>query len=92
MDEFELWLAILIFCMAGVADVIWTLYIRRTSQGKAFSAASLSFLIFLSGGFVVREYVKNIFYLGFAALGAFIGTWITIKYEIRKRKKEKVSS
>ena len=78
------WLeVILIFLATAVSDVLWVFYIRRTSKGKAISAAAFSSFIVLLGGLVVLAYVDNMWYLIPAALGAFAGTIISIKLDIK---------
>lgn len=75
--------AILIFFATAASDVLWVFYIRRTSKGKAISAAAFSAMIVLLGGLVVLAYVDNRWYLIPAALGAFVGTIISIKLDIK---------
>lgn len=77
--------AILIFFATAASDVLWVFYIRRTSKGKAISAAVFSAMIVLLGGIVVLAYVDNKWYLIPAALGAFAGTIITIKFDIKNK-------
>jgi branched-subunit amino acid ABC-type transport system permease component len=86
MVNFNFIEAILIFLATAVSDILWVFYIRRTSEGKAVSAASFSASIVLLGGLVVLAYVGNMWYLIPAALGAFVGTIITIKFDIREKK------
>lgn len=77
---------ILIFLATTVSDILWVFYIRRTGEGKAIAAATFSALIVLLGGLVVLAYVGNTWYLIPAALGAFVGTLITIKFDLRNKK------
>ncbi len=81
------WLeVILIFLATAASDVLWVFYIRRTSEGKAVSAAIFSAFIILLGGLVILAYVNNQWYLIPAAFGAFVGTLITIKFDFKKYK------
>jgi|GEM_PF-491851 hypothetical protein len=77
---------VLVFLATLVSDILWALYIRRASSGHAFSAATFSLLIVLLGGFAVTEYVDNAAYLIPAALGAFIGTIITVRWDVKDSK------
>ncbi len=86
MARFDWFRAFLIFLATSLSDILWVFYIRRTSEGKAFSAGLFSALIVVIGAFVIVSYVDNKFYLIPAALGAFIGTIITIKFDIGKKK------
>lgn len=81
--------AILIFLATAVSDILWVFYIRRTGEGKAAAAATFSSLIVLLGGLVILAYVNNQWYLIPAAFGAFVGTLITIKFDLKNNKKYK---
>ena len=81
------WLeAILIFLATSCSDILWVFYIRRTGEGKAVAAAVFSAMIVILGGLVILAYVGNSWYLIPAALGAFIGTTLTIKFDLRNKK------
>jgi len=86
MGNFDWFRAVLIFLATAFSDILWVLYIRRTSEGKAIAAAIFSSLIVLLGGFVILTYIGNKWYLVPAALGAFVGTVITIKFDLRNKK------
>lgn len=86
MANFNWFEAILIFLATTFSDILWVFYIRRTSEGKAVAAALFSASIVLLGGLVVLAYVGNMWYLIPAALGAFVGTIITVKFDIRDKK------
>lgn len=76
--------ALIVFICTGVADLLWTVYIRRTTDGKAVPAATYSALIILLGAIVVTTYVENSFYLAPAVTGAFLGTLLTIRLDKKK--------
>jgi hypothetical protein len=78
--------AVLIFLATAASDILWVFYIRRTSEGKAVAAAAFSASIVIIGGLVVLAYVDNMWYLIPAAFGAFVGTIITIKFDIKIKK------
>ncbi|MFA5871019.1 MAG: hypothetical protein WC842_04020 [Candidatus Paceibacterota bacterium] len=75
----------LVFIATVLSDALWALYIRKTNLGKALSASSLSAVIVLTAGVVAIEYVNNNWYLVPAALGAFVGTYFTIRFDNRKK-------
>jgi len=83
--EVSLIKSVLVFLATVLSDTLWAMYIRRTNLGKALSASSLSAVIVLTAGVVAIEYVNNNWYLIPAALGAFVGTYITIKFDNRKK-------
>ncbi len=89
MQYFDWWKAILIFLATGVSDILWVLYIRRTGEGKAISAALFSTSIVVLGAFVILTYIGNNLYLIPAAIGAFLGTVVTIKFDLKNKIRNK---
>jgi uncharacterized protein YneF (UPF0154 family) len=82
-----IWYFILVFVATIIADILWTYYIRRVSQGKAFQSALYASLVYANTVFVTIMYTENR-WLGIAVvLGAFIGTYIAVKIDTRKGKK-----
>jgi hypothetical protein len=73
-----------VFFGAFLVDILWTLGIRRTSQGKALSSALLSSTLLVINGLVVLSYVNNAWYLLAGALGAFTGNYLTVKMDTRR--------
>jgi len=84
--------SLMVFGATVLSDMLWAFYIRRTNEGKVFWAALFSAIIILSGGLVVVAYVDNNWYLIPAAVGAFVGTVISIVVDkwrnARKAEKE----
>ena len=77
--KLDLFKFLLVFIATGVGDMFWTFYIRRTSEGKALQASLFSAAIMIAGGIVIITYVENKWYLIPATLGAFVGTYFTVK-------------
>ena len=74
---------IVIFVGAIILDIVFTLYVRRSAEGRALQAALYATLIALSTGLVTLGYVKHgLIGVTMFALGSFIGTYITIKGDI----------
>jgi len=69
----------------ALADVCWTLYFIDVEERKAHPAAFWSAMIILVTAFTVTNYVENKIYIIAAFIGAYIGTFGTIKW---KKKKE----
>lgn len=76
--------AVLVFFSTLAADLLWVVYIRRTTEGKALQSAVFSGLIVFLGAFAVAGYVENSWYLFPAVLGAFIGTLFTVTFDKKK--------
>ena len=68
-----------VFLAVALTDSLWTGWIRAASDGSALPAASYSALIVLVGAFVTCSYVKDRIYLIPAVLGAFVGTWLSVR-------------
>lgn len=77
---------LIVFLMMLATDILWTFYIRRTNEGRALQAATMSLFLMLIGGFVVVSYTENHWMLLPAAGGSFLGTYITVRWETRTKK------
>lgn len=66
-------------------DFVFGLYIRRVSEGSAFSASCWATLILLLNATVILSYTKAPINVIHAAFGAFVGTYLAIKVDQRKR-------
>jgi len=73
------------FMATLLSDVVFTLYLLRTAQGRALSAATYSALIYVISGVLVLIYVdKGLPAVVPVAAGAWVGTWLTIRWDRRK--------
>jgi len=80
-------LCLAIFLMTFLVDVFYVLWIRRSVEGKAMSAAFYSALLSFFGTLSFYSIIKiNSILFPIALLGYFLGTYYTIKYEIRTDK------
>ena len=79
--------ALFVLVATAGGDILWALYIRRTNEGAALSAALFSSLIILIGALVITTYIQNSWYLVPTVLGGFAGTFLTVKIDGRKNKK-----
>lgn len=77
---------IIVFLAMFAMDMVWTLYIRALAQGRAVKAASLSALVYSISALSFVEIVKDTYLLIPAALGAFLGTYYTLKWDIKHEK------
>jgi hypothetical protein len=82
---------IVVFLAVFLMDMVWTLYIRSLAQGKIIKAASLSALVYSISALSFVEIVKDTYLLIPATLGAFLGTYFTMKWDI-KHEKNKINS
>jgi len=77
---------IVVFLVVFVIDVIWTLYIRALAQNKIIFAAVLSALVYSLSVFSFVEITKDTYLLIPAAIGAFLGTYSTMRWDIKHEK------
>lgn len=76
---------ILVFCFMFLADVIWTYYFIYIEKRYPIRAATTGTLIYLLSSFVTIKWMENQSYLIPACLGAFLGTWYTVRKESNGR-------
>lgn len=76
-----LWLAkaVAVFLAVGGADVCWTKYMQHVATAEPFTAAMWSAGIVAIGSISVMAYVNDPLYLIPAALGAFVGTYFSVR-------------
>lgn len=72
---------LLVALAVALGDVCWTLYFIETGKKHAVLAGAWSSMIVLFSGFTVIQYAHDPHYLGAAAVGAFIGTWATVRFK-----------
>jgi peptidoglycan biosynthesis protein MviN/MurJ (putative lipid II flippase) len=75
---------ILVMLALILADICWTMYFTETANKNAVKAGIWSALIMLSGSYATVSFVNDKRFIVAAMLGAFIGTYATIKWIKRK--------
>lgn len=68
-----------------VVDLCWTMYFVETEKRNAVKAGLWSALIMLSGSYATVSFVEDKRLIIAAFIGAFIGTYSTIKW-VKRRK------
>ena len=76
----------------ALADVCWTLYFIDVEERRAHPAAFWSAMIILVTAFTVTNYVENKIYIAAAFLGAYCGTYVTIRWKLKKENEMKQKS
>ena len=84
--EFSIVTFLLIMLAMAFADVCWTLYFIDVEERKAHPAAFWSAMIILVTAFSVTNYVENKIYIAAALIGAYIGTYGTLKWKLHKER------
>jgi peptidoglycan biosynthesis protein MviN/MurJ (putative lipid II flippase) len=75
---------VLVMLALILADICWTMYFTETANKNAVKAGIWSALIMLSGSYATVSFVNDKRFIVAAMLGAFIGTYATIKWIKRK--------
>jgi hypothetical protein len=80
LDEYVWALAVAVFIAITVLDIVWALYIQAVADKHAIKAGILSMVLIAIGGFSTIAYVHNIWLILPELLGAFCGTYLTIRF------------
>lgn len=87
-----MWLSFLIvFLAAFVTDICWAFYVNKVKNGRALPSGVWAVFLFLTGSIATTAYVKDPLYLLPAAIGAFLGTVITVWYNSLEKNVEETS-
>jgi hypothetical protein len=79
MTTIEMITAILVFFSVALADYFWTRYIQCVDEQQASKSGLYAALIILVGAFATRSYVNDIWLIIPASLGAYVGTYLTVR-------------
>lgn len=80
MGEFNWWTALTVFVVYILFDILYALYVICVSRQQALAASLVSAVLYSLGAYGVMSYTHNMLYLIPLGLGAFIGTYIAVKY------------
>ena len=84
---------LLVFICVSITDMCWAIYIIKTAQKKAFLASAWGSGITLLSAFTVISYTHDHRLIIASVLGAFVGTYVTIKYgKLDGKEKEKTGT
>jgi len=80
MGDFSWWTALTVFVVYVFFDILYALYVICVSQQKALAASLVSSVLYSLGAYGVMSYTHNALYLIPLGLGAFVGTYIAVRY------------
>jgi hypothetical protein len=80
MDTFNWLTALTVFCVYVVFDVLYALYVLCVARQQAIRASAISSVMYSLGAFGIMTYLHNPLYLIAVGGGAFVGTYIAVKY------------
>lgn len=81
MSEFSWLTAALIFIVYTFIDILYTLYVIYVNERNALKAACTTSAIYVLIAFGVVNYSKNPWYVLPLASGAFLGTFVAVKFK-----------
>lgn len=80
MDTFSWTQAFIVFAVYVFFDILYALYVLCVSRRQAVAASAISSVLYSLGAYGVMSYLHNPLYLIPLACGAFLGTYIAVKY------------
>lgn len=72
-------LAVIVFLATFFTDIVWVKMVQATTEKQAFAAACYSVLLIGLSGLIFFVFISDPIYLIPEAIGAFLGTYITVK-------------
>lgn len=80
MSDFSWTTAVTVFVVYVFFDILYALYVLCVSRKQAVSASLISSVLYSLGAYGVMSYLHNPWYLIPLACGAFIGTYVAVRY------------
>lgn len=80
MENFSWATAATVFVVYVFFDILYALYVICVSRKQALAASAISSVLYSLGAYGVMNYLDNPWYLLPLACGAFIGTYIAVRY------------
>jgi NO-binding membrane sensor protein with MHYT domain len=78
MAHIDLWLALGVVVSTAATDAVYVMFNAAVSSRRRVSAASWSSIWYLLSAFAVISYTKNWVYVCFAAVGSWIGAYVSM--------------
>jgi hypothetical protein len=85
--EFNWLIAFGVFIASALLDAVFAVYIFAINKHQAHLAGVMSFITYALMAVGIVNYVQNKWYIVPTAFGAYLGTFLIVKYESRKKKK-----
>jgi uncharacterized protein YebE (UPF0316 family) len=80
VNDFSWTTAALVFVVYVFFDILYALYVLCVSRKQALSASLISSVLYSLGAYGVMNYLHNPWYIIPLAGGAFLGTYVAVKY------------
>ena len=86
LNGIHFWTAIAIFFGYFILDIASSWFIIALNKLQTGTTTILTFLLYIGSGAGIYQYTHHFFYLVFAALGASLGNYVLVVWEIRRQK------
>lgn len=80
-EDFSITTALIVFVTYIVIDILYASYVLAVGRNQPVRAAALSSVIYGLLAYGILTYSENTLYLVPLALGAFIGTYVTVRWK-----------
>jgi hypothetical protein len=80
MQSVDRWLALGVLLSTAATDAVYVLFNAAVSSRRRVSAATWSSVWYLLSAFAVISYTKNWVYVCFAAVGSWIGAYLSMTW------------
>ena len=90
--EIKILVWIILFIVYFAFDILYTRYIMSVTKLKAIQAANISVIMYGLTALGTIQYVENLLNIIPIVIGSWVGTYVIIRYEIRKKKKNEISN
>lgn len=74
------WIALGVVAATALTDAVCVMYTASVAHRRDLAAANWGSLTYLLSAFAVISFTTHWFYVVFAALGSWIGAYVTMKY------------
>jgi len=78
MQRIDTWLGLGVFLSTAATDAVYVMFNAAVSARKRVPAATWSSVWYLLSAFAVINYTRNWLYVGFAALGSWVGAYLSM--------------
>ena len=80
-----MWAYFFTFICMLFTDIVYTLLVKSVQNDRAFAASIWASLITFLGGVAIINYTSNNMMIIPAVLGAFVGTYVGMKFHIGEK-------
>lgn len=78
--QIQPWLAIGVAASTAATDAVYVMFSAAVASRRRLPAATWSSIWYLLSAFAVISYTRNWIYVGFAALGSWVGAYLSMSF------------